>query len=80
MTAHEHDVESEVCWCIPEVLHLCDECLDDPEADADPDCWKCAGRGLVPCDAPDPTNCDESHVIVHRCDDCQHTPCICDAG
>lgn len=51
----EHEVDSRECWCLPEVLQPC------PECDADEDCWRCAGRGLV--EAYDE---DRDCVIRHR--------------
>lgn len=44
----EHDVDSEDCWCCPEVLQPCPECHEGTRYTRNPDCWRCAGRGLVP--------------------------------
>lgn len=57
----EHDTSDETgesCWCCPEVLQPCPECL---RTHPDPDCWRCRGNGLVP-------EYDEAipSVIVHN--------------
>lgn len=53
----EHELDSRECWCLPEVLQPCPECDEPPT----PDCWRCAGRGLV-----EAFDDDEACVIVHR--------------
>lgn len=47
------------CWCNPEVLQLCQECAGDCTTGG-VECWRCAGRGLVPEYDPEITS-----VIVH---------------
>lgn len=74
----KHNTNSCSCWCQPENFHPCPECPIEPgNMKPNPSCWRCGGRGLVLCDAPDVEDCDETHVIVHRCDDCLTHPCSC---
>lgn len=76
---HVLDAAPSACWCEPENLVVCPVCAgDDPlatqhfgrideVAPCDPDCWKCGGRGLVPCDDCDAgVACERAHVIVHK--------------
>lgn len=46
------------CWCEPEVLQPCPESLD--RRDCDPNCYRCAGRGLVL-----PYDADMALIWVH---------------
>lgn len=57
----EHDVNSDRCWCGPEVLQPCPECHEGTEYAQNPDCWQCQGRGLIP--EYDP---DSPSVVIHN--------------
>lgn len=57
----EHDTSGASCWCGPEVMQPCPECLDTHR---DESCWRCGGRGLVPEFDP-----EAPAVIVHRSTD-----------
>jgi DnaJ-class molecular chaperone len=57
--ALQHDVNSESCWCRPELKQLCPECKGHSQRQKR--CWKCLGEGLV--DAYDDTL---TSIIIHR--------------
>lgn len=54
-----HEVEADDCWCDFDRLGLCLECVDLEEAD--PECWNCGGRAVVPCHPSEPLQ-----LIVHE--------------
>ena len=68
----EHDTNSLNCWCHPEIMSVCSECLGDhpPIGKPDPDCWKCGGRGLVDVPAIDIAmfshGAHDPWLIIHR--------------
>ena len=57
VSGRQHDVDSEHCWCGPEVMQLCLQCGGEERVG----CWKCDGRGLEP-------EYDDTFpaVIIHR--------------
>lgn len=58
MLEHE-EREDCACWCNPEVSQVCPECEESEVAP--PDCWRCAGRGVV-----EPYDDDLPCIVVHR--------------
>lgn len=65
--AMEHDIDSEDCWCKPEILQPCPDCEVDETGcrykggRPSKNCWHCQGRGLI-------ARFDEESpvIIVHR--------------
>jgi hypothetical protein len=57
--------ESRPCWCVPEIVRPCPEGCPPGR-----DCWRCEGRGVVPCKEPgcrDGALCDANgHITIHR--------------
>lgn len=56
----EH-VQGAQCWCRPDVFVECDECDDDADGYADPNCWKCGGEGAMPA----PSFIDEGERVAY---------------
>lgn len=56
-----HMTDDPDCWCGPEILQPCPECIEKADDKPNPDCFRCEGRGLV-----DEYDEDMPSLIVHR--------------
>lgn len=77
MSFADHDLGSPDCWCEPELHRVCPECDPEPSGEvretrqgavaliseaADPNCWRCGGRGTI--GEPDRWEADHLPLLV----------------
>lgn len=53
-------VDTETCWCDPEILVPCPQCLPRQSEG----CWRCDGRGVIPYVVVRDGDCPV--IVVHR--------------